>query len=245
MSASEPLSRYGVITKKNPREILLLRGTGCQWRRCRFCDYHLDFSLDEEKNFALNREILSKVTGEYKRLEVINSGSFFDLDEKTKNAVFSVCKEKGIENLHAESHWIHKEEILPLKKKFKDEGIALRFKIGAETFDSLFRESYLDKGMAGVTPSEMAEYFDEVCLLQGIPGQTLRSMEKDIETGLRNFERVCVNIMIENSKPIKPDPSVISAFIREIYPKYKDDKRVDILLNNTDFGVGDAGKEGE
>lgn len=245
MSASEPLSRYGVITEKNPREIILLRGTGCRWRRCRFCDYHLDFSPDGKKNFILNREILSKVTGEYKRLEVINSGSFFDLDEETRKAVLLTCKAKGIESLHAESHWIHREEILPLKKKFNDEGITLRFKIGAETFDSLFRESYLDKGMEGVTPSEMAEYFDEVCLLQGIPGQTVKSMERDIETGLKFFERVCVNIMIENSKPIKPAPEVISAFIREIYPKYKDDKRVDILLNNTDFGVGDAetGKE--
>lgn len=38
------MERYSVITNKNPREIVLLRGSGCKWRRCAFCDYHLDFS---------------------------------------------------------------------------------------------------------------------------------------------------------------------------------------------------------
>lgn len=32
---------------------------------------------------------------------------------------------------------------------------------------------------------------------------------------------------------------VIKEFLNEVYPKYKDNKRVDILLNNTDFGVGE------
>ena len=35
-------NRYAVIEEKNPREIVMLRGLGCTWRRCRFCDYHLD-----------------------------------------------------------------------------------------------------------------------------------------------------------------------------------------------------------
>ena len=45
--------------------------------------------------------------------------------------------------------------------------------------------------------------------------------------------------MIENGMPIKPDEKVIKEFLNEVYPKYKDNKRVDILLNNTDFGVGE------
>ena len=32
---------------------------------------------------------------------------------------------------------------------------------------------------------------------------------------------------------------VIKEFLNEVYPKYKNNKRVDILLNNTDFGVGE------
>lgn len=53
-------NRYAVINEKNPREIVMLRGLGCSWRRCRFCDYHLDFSPDSSANFALNREQLEK-----------------------------------------------------------------------------------------------------------------------------------------------------------------------------------------
>mgnify|MGYP007081455300 FL=1 len=77
------LTRYAEIPVKNKREIVLLRGSGCKWQRCTFCDYHLDFSLDEDRNYALNQKVLQKVTGKYRRLEVINSGSFVDLDSKT------------------------------------------------------------------------------------------------------------------------------------------------------------------
>ena len=79
--------RYAMITEKNPREIVMLRGNGCKWRRCRFCDYHLDYSKDEAANFALNSTQLQKVTGKYHCLEVINSGSFVDLDEQTLSLI--------------------------------------------------------------------------------------------------------------------------------------------------------------
>ena len=75
-------------------------------------------------------------------------------------------------------------------------------------------------------------------MLQGLPGQSKESMLRDIELGLKYFDRVCVNIMVENTKPIKPDYGVIEIFKREVYPLYKDNEQVDILLNNTDFGVG-------
>ena len=117
-------------------------------------------------------------------------------------------------------------------------GIKAIVKTGVETFDRLFRECYLDKGIDTDSPEEIAKYYDEICLLQGIPGQTKASMISDIETGLKYFSRVCVNIMQENGKPIKPDSKVIETFIREVYPIYKDNIRVDILLENTAFGVG-------
>ena len=68
------MTRYSVIEDKNPREIVLLRGRGCAWKRCRFCDYHLDASRDEQANLTLNRAVLAQVTGRYGRLEAINSG---------------------------------------------------------------------------------------------------------------------------------------------------------------------------
>jgi hypothetical protein len=230
--------RYSKILEKNPREIVLLRGSGCKWRRCRFCDYHLDFSLDEKENFLLNRQVIQQITGEFGILEVINSGSFCDLDKETISLILETCMIKQITTLYFECHWMHRELIADFIKKFADAGITVKMKIGVETFDSLFRESYLDKGMGNATAEDIAQYFQQVCLLQGLPGQNKESMLKDIALGLQYFERVCVNIMVPNTKSILPDPRVVETFVKEIYPLYKDDDRVDILLNNTDFGVG-------
>ncbi len=235
---NEITSRYSIIDEKNKREIVLLRGSGCSWRRCRFCDYHLDSSPDEKANYQLNKTELDKITGIYNKLEVINSGSFIDLDKNTMSLIQSKCIEKGIEEIHFECHWNHRFEIAPLKDSFDPLGITVKVKIGVETFDYLFRECYLDKGIDEKDPEKIAAFFDECCLLQGLPGQTVLTMEKDIEIGLKWFERVCINIMQENNKPIKPDRNSINQFEQYIYSKYKDNPRVDILMENTAFGVG-------
>lgn len=239
---SEPTNpiRYSVITEKNPREIVMLRGRGCEWKRCRFCDYHLDHCRDDNANFRLNEEPLSRVSGLCHRLEVINSGSFTDLDDATIRRIEEICLQKAIDQVHFECHWMHRGAVSAFRERFARKGIALKLKIGVETFDSIFRESYLVKGIDTDDPGEIASYFDEVCLLQGLPGQTVSSMERDITTGLHYFERVCINIMQKNRMPILPDPRVISDFIREVYPKYIGNGRVDILMENTDFGVGGA-----
>lgn len=232
------LTRYSEITEKNKREIVLLRGSGCKWRRCTFCDYHLDSSLDEDSNFALNQEALKYVTGKYGKLEVINSGSFVDLDTKTFQLISDICIEKKISEIHFECHWMHRESVSALRERFGMQGIQVKIKIGVETFDSRYRERVLHKGIDETSPAKIAAYFNEVCLLFGLEGQTENSMRYDIDTGLANFERICINIMTENTTNIKPNRSVIDTFIQKIYPLYKDNERVDILLNNTDFGVG-------
>lgn len=235
---NEIMERYSVIEEKNKREIILLRGSGCKWRRCRFCDYHLDFSSNEEENYKLNKVEIEKVTGIYEKLEVINSGSFVDLDEKTMMLLEKVCKRRDLKEIHFECHWKHKEMVSTIRKRFAAFGVLVKVKIGVETFDALFRESYLDKGIDTDSPEEIAKYFDECCLLFGIPGQSKESMLGDIETGLKYFERICINIMQENGKAIKADNRVIINFVNEIYPIYADNKRVDILMENTAFGVG-------
>ncbi len=55
------MERYSIILEKNPREIVLLRGKGCIYRKCSFCDYHLDRGEDAE-NYILNREVLSHLS---------------------------------------------------------------------------------------------------------------------------------------------------------------------------------------
>lgn len=234
----EEFIRYSVITEKNPREIVMLRGTGCRWKRCAFCDYHLDRADDEAENFALNRAVLSRVTGQYHHLEVINSGSFGDLDEATMEEILRVCRARGIHLLHFECHWIHRGEVPALRERFERAGITVKVKTGVETFDRDFRENILHKGIGESDPTKIAAPFDECCLLFGLTGQTEDSMRRDIETGLQYFERVCVNLMNENTTPIHPDRAVLDIFLRTLYPVYRDNARVDILLNNTDFGVG-------
>lgn len=126
-----------------------------------------------------------------------------------------------------------------LRKAFAEIGTEVKMKIGVETFDAAYREEVMLKGIREKDPAKIAEGFNECCLLFGLPGQTADSMRNDIETGLRHFERVCVNIMVENTAPLQPSEEVRRTFVNEIYPLYKDNPRIDILLHNTDFGVGD------
>lgn len=237
--------RYSVIHEKNKREIVLLRGKGCRHRQCRFCDYHLDSNKNQAENHLLNSEEISKITGVYGKLEVINSGSFGELPEETMDLLDKIIVDKGITEVHFECHWNYRDEIPPLRAKYKAMEVNVVIKIGVETFDWIFRESYLSKGMGKVTAEEISEFFDECCLLQGISGQTAEGMKEDIKIGLQYFQRVCVNIMQENGMPVKPDPKVIDIFVNQVYPLYESNERVDILLENTAFGVGGVTTHGK
>ena len=98
--------RYGLINEKEPREIVLLRGRGCFYKKCAFCDYHLDASPDDEANLKLNQSVLTQVTGQYHDLEVINSGSFHELGHPTLELIKAKAKEKNIKILHFEAHYL-------------------------------------------------------------------------------------------------------------------------------------------
>ena len=184
----------------------------------------------------MNRDVLKQVTGEYGNLEVINSGSFHELGEKTLSLIRETVREKGIKVLHFEAHYLVRNKIAALREFFP--GVEVRLRVGLESFNENLREGYLKKGMPGVTPEEVARYFQEANFMVGLKGQTLEMMKKDVELGLRYFRRITLNVMCDNTTPIKPDQGVIDVFMREIYPLYKDDARVDILIHNTDFTVG-------
>lgn len=185
----------------------------------------------------LNKAVLDNVTGIYGNLEVINSGSVFELDNNTLELIKKTCQSKNITTIHFEAHYLYKSKINALREYFKDFG--LKMKLGLETFDFNFRENVLKKGINENNPEKISENFDEANFLFGIKGQTLESMKYDIELGLKFFERICINIMCNNSTKIEPDKDVIQQFVDKLYPIYKDNERIDILINNTDFGVGD------
>lgn len=237
MGAFFIMERYGKITEKRKREIVLLRSKGCAYKRCAFCDYHLDKCDNEAENFVLNKEALEKVTGEFGEIEIINSGSVFELDYKTLELIKQICREKGISTIHFEAHYLYDKKIPALRQEFSE--FDLKMKLGLETFDYDFRENVLKKGIPEHRAEIISKNFDEANFLFGITGQSVSSMERDILLGLEHFERICVNIMCENSTNVKPDKEVISCFMQSLYPKYRDYERIDILINNTDFGVGD------
>ena len=85
-----PVERYSKITDKNNREICLLRAFPCAWGKCTFCDYIEDNGHDEAAMISLNKSILDQVTGEFGVLEVINSGSCFELPKQTLDDIENV-----------------------------------------------------------------------------------------------------------------------------------------------------------
>ena len=57
------------------------------------------------------------MTGEFGVLEAINSGSIFELNERSFNELIEVCKQKQIKRLIIESHYMYKKQITELRKK--------------------------------------------------------------------------------------------------------------------------------
>ncbi len=233
------MDRYSRILDKDKREIVLLIGSGCKWQKCKFCNYYLDRTKDNDEQYKINKEVLDNVTGEFQVLEAINSGSIFELNEKSKNELLKTCKEKNIKRLIIESHYMYKNKIKEFKKECKDLKIDLKVKGGIETFDENFRENILNKGFGKPSLEELKETFDEINLLVGIKGQTFEQVKKDIEIGLENFERICVNLYKEMPDIMPQDENLKKRFLKELYPIYKENNKIDILIENTDFGVGD------
>ena len=233
------MDRYSKILKKDKREIVLLIGNGCKWSKCKFCNYHLDRNSNPEEQYKINSEVLKNVTGEFGVLEAINSGSIFELNAKSKEELMKTCINKGIKRLIIESHYMYKKQIEEFRKESASVGIALKVKGGVETFDTEIREKVFNKGFGNPTLDELKKTFDEINLLVGVQGQNLEEVEKDIEIGIKNFERVCVNLYKGMDDIMPADEELKERFVKEVYPKYKDYENVDILLENTDFGVGD------
>ena len=226
--------RYSKVTNKNKREILLLKASPCKWGRCKFCDYILDNSENEEENIKTNEKELQKVTGEFGVLEVINSGSIFELPKKNLDTIKKIVQEKNIKLLIFEAHWIYRKRLQELKDFFN---IPVIYKLGLETFDDNFRNNILNKGIIINHPTDVYKYYDSICLMVGIKGQTKESIDKDIEYLLKYFKKGCINIWIENSTGFKRDNELVKWF-KEKYYYLEANENIEILWNNTDFGVG-------
>jgi hypothetical protein len=229
------MERYSKILNKTKREIVLLKGRPCKWGKCSFCDYISDNSTNDVESIKLNSDVLSRVTGEFGVLEVINSGNIFELPRPTLEKIKELIEIKNIHTLFFESHWIYKKKINSLREYFSINCIV---KTGLETFNTNFRENILIKGFNYTSIDELKSYFDSVCLMVGIQGQTKESISLDIKLAMENFDHFTVNVYVNNSTPIKADNELIKWFTKE-YSWLNNQLNCDVLWVNTDFGVGD------
>ena len=229
------MDRYSKITNKNRREIVLLKAFPCAWGKCAFCDYIDDNSRNEDEMIALNAQVLENVTGEFGVLEVIDSASCFELPKPTLALIRQIVQEKHIERLFFESHWMYRRQLQKMRDYM---GVPITYKIGVETFDNDFRQRVLNKNADFKTPEEVAEYFDSPCIMVGIQGQTKEMIDRDMEILKKYFKLGTVNVYTNNTTAIKKDETLI-AWFRDKYKYLDDDPAIEVLYENTDFGVGD------
>ncbi|MBE6307441.1 MAG: hypothetical protein IJE18_08810 [Bacteroidaceae bacterium] len=225
--------RYAQIDKKFPREFVLLQGTGCRWGRCTFCDYHTDTSTTP---YTINREVLSQVSGKHGVLDVINSGSGIELDHDTISLLQQIVVEKGIKTIWFEMHYMYRHKLQEFARQFAPAQV--KFRCGIESFDGALRQQW-NKGIPlDVTAEDVAKYFDGVCLLCCTIGDSTQRIVNDIATARRHFEYTSVNVFNNNSTAVKQDVELARWFRNEIYPMLVDDERIEVLIENTDLGVG-------
>ena len=143
--------------------------------------------------------------------------------------------EHEFKKLFAEAHWIYREHLHKMRQRFE---IDMMFKTGVESFDYDFREKVLKKGAPFKSVDELKQYFDSACIMVGVQGQTKDMIKRDIDIVLNQFDHATVNVYCENTTIIKPDPKLKEWFLDE-YKWLDDVKHLEVLWNNTDFGVGD------
>ena len=227
------MDRYALIRTKMPREFVLLQGTGCRWRKCTFCDYHEDVS---ECPFEVNKPVLRRVTGQYGVLDVINSGSAMELDADTIALIKEVVREKNIHTLWFEAHYMYRKKLASFAEQFAP--VKVKFRCGVETFNPELRDAWKKGIPSSVSAQDIARYFQGICLLCCTQGETKEHILKDIELARQHFEYFSVNVFCNNHTEVKQDKELATWFAQEVYPTIKEDTRIEILMENTDLGVG-------
>lgn len=227
------MNRYSRIENNFPREFLLLQGLGCKWRKCTFCNYYEDASTS---TYETNRPILEQVTGEFGVLDIINSGSAMELDSQTIALIKEVVKRKHIHTLWFEAHYMYRHQLADFAAQF--EGVDVKFRCGIESFSPEMRRQW-NKGITDdVTAADVARYFKGVCLLCCTDGDNRERILNDIELAKKHFEYFSVNLFCENGTSVHRNEELARWFIIEVLPQIKSIPGIEILVDNTDLGVG-------
>ncbi|MDO5089102.1 MAG: radical SAM protein [Leptotrichiaceae bacterium] len=231
------MNRYSVITEKNPREIVLLKGYKCAYGKCAFCNYILDNTDDEEEMEKINFEVLENITGETGVLEIINSGSVFELSKNTLKKIREICDTKNIKIIYFEAYFGYLKRLNEIRELFKNQEV--RFIIGIETFDNYYRTQILKKNfiLNDTVLKQLKTEYQTVLLMICTQGQTKEQILYDIEQARKNFKETVISIFINNGTEIKRDEKLVRWFLKEIFPALNKEKNIEILVDNKDFGV--------
>ena len=176
------------------------------------------------------------VTGEMGVLDIINSGSAMELDEQTLCMIEQVVREKNIHTLWFEAHYMYRHKLQAFAARFAP--ATVKFRCGIESFDPLMRSAWR-KGVAeGVTAADVAQYFQGICLLCCTQGDSKERILNDINLAKEHFEYFSVNVFCNNSTDVKLDTELAEWFRNNVAPTLADDNRIEVLMENTDLGVG-------
>lgn len=229
------LVRYSKYRGKLSREVLLLRGLPCIWSRCSFCDYIDDNTTDEHLIETVADENLAKVTGEFGRLMVINSGSIQELPLSVRRKIRDLLQAKGISEFWGESYWAYRKDYEQTRRYFE---VETHLFLGVETFDDDLRNGVLNKSMHWSDPAEVAAATDSICLMIGFRGQTREIIKRDIDILMARFKYGIINLFSENRLSENLMDEGIKGWFREEFSWLEDEPHVNVLWQNTDFGVG-------
>jgi len=229
------LVRYARYAGQNPREVVLLKGRPCIWSRCAFCDYIDDNTTDEQWIERVADECLDKVTGEFGRLQVVNSGSIQELPQGVRERIRDLMAEKKITQFFTESYWAYRKDFAGTRAFFRAD---THLFLGVETFDDRLRNAVLNKSMHWSGPDEEAALTDAICLMIGFKGQTPATIRRDIEILRTKFKYGIINLFTENRLSQGLMDAELKAWFRDEFAWLANEPNVDILWKNTDLGVG-------
>jgi len=229
------MQRYSKILEKIPREIVLLKSLPCIYGKCNFCNYILDNSIDINEINDTNTEVLRQITGEFGMLEIINSGSVFEIPQPILASIKHIADTKDIKVLYFEVYYGYRRRLDEMRKFFGNQEI--RYCIGLETFDDDFREKVFNKPFPTNDIEKLSQEFYNCRLLICVEGQTKEQILNDIQLAEKYFSEVTINVFVNNDTAVTRDDRLVNWFVSEIYPSIKEKQNFEILIDNKDLGV--------